>query len=67
MKPEIVQKWECLGTWLIAVVVASAIVVCAVLPAEYGIDPTGVGRLLGLTQMGKLKVVMAQEEAASKR
>jgi hypothetical protein len=26
-----------------------------VLPAEYGIDPTGVGRLLGLTEMGKIK------------
>lgn len=29
--------------------------ITTVLPAEYGIDPTGIGRLLGLTQMGELK------------
>jgi len=33
---------------LIAMVVAAAILVVAVLPAEYGIDPTGVGSHLGL-------------------
>ena len=33
---------------LIAVVVAAFILVVAVLPAEYGIDPTGVGSRLGL-------------------
>lgn len=32
----------------IAVVVAGAILITVVLPAEYGIDPTGVGRRLGL-------------------
>jgi hypothetical protein len=31
-----------------AVVVALVVLVVAVLPAEYGIDPTGAGRLLGL-------------------
>jgi len=35
-----------------ALVVAAAIVVAFVLPAEYGIDPLGAGRLLGLTAMG---------------
>ena len=52
-----------LRTTLTAVVVASLLVVCVVLPAEYGVDPTGVGRVLGLTQMGKLKLVLMQEEA----
>ena len=32
-----------------------------VLPSEYGIDPTGVGRLLGLTQMGNIKMQLAAE------
>ena len=32
-----------------------------VLPAEYGIDPTGVGRVLGLTQMGEIKEELADE------
>lgn len=34
-----------------ALVVAAIVLVTAVLPAEYGIDPTGIGRLLGLTEM----------------
>jgi hypothetical protein len=35
----------------IALVAAAALLVLVVLPAQYGIDPTGAGRLLGLTQM----------------
>lgn len=38
-----------------AVIAAAAILVTVVLPAEYGIDWTGSGRLLGLTAMGKGK------------
>lgn len=49
---------------VIAVCVATAILLGAVLPAEYGIDPTGVGRVLGLTQMGKLKLELAKEAEA---
>lgn len=41
---------------VVALLVALALLVTAVLPAEYGIDPTGVGRLLGLTQMGQVKM-----------
>lgn len=36
-------------TTVIAVAVAAVILVTAVLPAEYGIDPLGTGRWLGLT------------------
>jgi len=36
---------------VIAIVVAAVLLVTAVLPAEYGIDPTGVGRALGLTAL----------------
>lgn len=39
----------------LAAAAAAAILVTAVLPAEYGIDPTGAGRVLGLTAMGELK------------
>ncbi len=38
-----------------AVVVAVLLGVTTVLPAEYGIDPTGAGTALGLTQLGELK------------
>ncbi|WP_434478467.1 hypothetical protein [Gemmatimonas sp.] len=40
---------------LVAVVIAAVLVVTAVLPAEYGVDPTGIGRRIGLTQMGRLE------------
>jgi hypothetical protein len=35
----------------VAIVVAAIVLVAAVLPAEYGIDPTGIGRWLGLTSL----------------
>jgi hypothetical protein len=34
------------------------------MPSEYAVDPTGVGRALGLTQMGELKIILAQEALA---
>lgn len=43
-----------------ATVLASAILTTAVLPAEYGIDPTGLGKILGLTALSS-----AQTKAAS--
>lgn len=36
---------------LIAVAIAALLLVTAILPAEYGIDPTGLGRKLGLTAL----------------
>ena len=38
----------------LAVCGAAALVVTAILPAEYGIDPTGIGSALGLTEMGRV-------------
>jgi hypothetical protein len=35
----------------VALAVAGAILVAAVLPAEYGIDPSGIGNALGLTKL----------------
>lgn len=35
--------------------VAAVLLVTVVLPAEYGIDPTRVGRVLGLTELGEMK------------
>jgi hypothetical protein len=48
----------------IAAVSAAVLLVTVVLPAEYGIDPTGVGRVLGLTAMGEIKTRLAREAAA---
>jgi hypothetical protein len=41
------------------------LLVTVVLPAEYAIDPTGIGRVLGLTQMGEIKMSLAAEAAAA--
>jgi hypothetical protein len=35
----------------VALVIAALVLVVAVLPAEYGIDPTGIGKALGLTEL----------------
>jgi len=47
-----------------AAVVAGAILTFVWLPAEYGIDPTGVGKKLGLTQMGEIKQQLHAEADA---
>lgn len=52
-----------LRTTAIAAAIAAVLVVGIIMPAEYGVDPTGVGRVLGLTQMGKLKLELMKEEA----
>lgn len=48
---------------LIAAAVAAVLLVTVVLPAEYGVDRTGIGRLLGLTEMGRLKRAAADASA----
>lgn len=50
-----------LGAFLVALV----ILVVAVLPAEYGRDPTGIGAMLGLTPMGEMKAAEDQPEAVA--
>ena len=49
---------------IIAVITAVIVLITIVLPSEYGIDPTGVGKVLGLKKMGEIKVSLAQEAAA---
>jgi hypothetical protein len=49
---------------IIAGLTAVAIGVMVYLPAEYGTDPTGVGSILGLTEMGEIKQQLAAEAAA---
>lgn len=47
-----------------AAAAASLILILFWLPAEYGIDPTGAGRVMGLTQMGEIKQQLYAEAAA---
>ncbi|MGI1179166.1 transmembrane anchor protein [Pseudomonas aeruginosa] len=55
---------QLLRSTLIALVAAIAILVGIVLPSEYAIDPTGIGRVLGLKEMGEIKTQLAEEAAA---
>ncbi len=48
----------------ISAAVAAALLVTIVLPAEYAIDPTGIGAKLGFTEMGEIKEQLATEAAA---
>lgn len=49
---------------IIAAIVALVLLATVVMPAEYALDPTGAGRLLGLTEMGEIKEQLAEEAAA---
>lgn len=55
---------QLLRSTIIAGIGAVAIGVMVYLPAEYGTDPTGVGSILGLTEMGEIKQQLAAEAAA---
>ncbi|MCE3590190.1 hypothetical protein LXJ59_26750, partial [Escherichia coli] len=44
--------------------VAVVLLVTTILPAEYGVDPIGTGRLFGLTRMGEVKQAEHAAEAA---
>nr|WP_316627065.1 transmembrane anchor protein [uncultured Brevundimonas sp.] len=48
----------------IAAAVAAGLLVTVVLPSEYGVDPTRVGSVFGLTEMGRIKVSLAAEAKA---
>ena len=52
---------QLLRSTFIAIATAIVLLVTTVLPGEYGIDPTGIGRLLGLTEMGEIKEQLSHE------
>lgn len=49
---------------IIAAVVALVLLVTVVMPSEYGVDPTGSGRMLGLVEMGEIKSSLNAEAEA---
>jgi hypothetical protein len=62
---ELPSSGALLRSTLIAAGVAAALLVSVVLPAEYGVDPTGIGRTIGLTEMGEIKMELAREADAA--
>jgi hypothetical protein len=65
-RAELPTSAQLLRSTLIAAGVAAALFITVVLPAEYGIDPTGVGRVLGLAEMGEIKTQLHEEADADR-
>jgi hypothetical protein len=66
-RAELPTSWQLLRSTVLALVTAAGLLVTVVLPSEYGVDPTGVGRALGLTEMGEIKAQLAEEADADRR
>ncbi len=56
-------KGQLLKSTIVAALAATFILVTVVLPAEYGIDPTGFGSFVGLRKMGEIKASLADESS----
>lgn len=66
-RAELPSTGKLLRSTFVAALTAVTLLVVAVLPAEYGIDPTGAGRILGLARMGEIKMSLAAEATAAER
>ena len=63
-RAELPTSRQLIRSTIIAIAVAVTLLLMVVLPAEYAIDPTGIGSMLGLTKMGEIKQQLAQETKA---
>ena len=63
-RAELPSSKQLLRSPILAAVSAVVLLVAVVLPAEYGVDPTGIGRVLRMTEMGEIKQQLAAEAAA---
>jgi len=52
---------QLLKSTIIAILVTFILLLIVIFPAEYGTDPTGVGNLLGLKEMGDIKMSLLDE------
>ncbi|MBA3059830.1 MAG: transmembrane anchor protein [Gammaproteobacteria bacterium] len=64
LRAELPTSKQLLRSTVLAAISALVLLVAVVLPAEYGIDPTGIGRVLRMTEMGDIKQQLAAEAAA---
>lgn len=66
-KEELPTPAKLIKSTLIAIAVAFVLLVTVILPAEYNVDPTGIGKLLGLAEMGEIKEQLHEEAEAEKQ
>ena len=62
---ELPSSQKLIKSTVFAGVVAVILLITTVLPAEYGIDPTGIGNAIGLKKMGEIKVSLKKEATAA--
>jgi hypothetical protein len=58
------SRRELILSTVLVFLLAIVVLIVAVLPAEFGIDPTGLGEVTGLTEMGVFKVQADSQFAA---
>lgn len=66
-KSELPSSAQLLKSTIIAIGLSATVLVTVVLPSEYGIDPTGIGKVLGLKEMGEIKSQLADEAEADRQ
>jgi hypothetical protein len=64
-RAELPSSKQLVRSTLLAAVSAVVLLVAVVLPAEYGVDPTGIGKVLRLTEMGTIKQGLAALKTGS--
>lgn len=65
-RAELPSTAQLIKSTILALLAAAVILVTIVLPAEHATDPTGIGRMLKLTQMGEIRQQLAAEAAADR-
>ena len=63
---ELPSTKKLINSTILAAVAAGVLLVTVVMPAEFAIDPTGIGNLIGLKKMGEIRVSLEKEAAADK-
>ena len=66
-RAELPSSAQLIKSTVLAIAAAIVILVTVVLPAEYAIDPTGIGHALKLTEMGEIKKQLAAEAEADRQ
>ena len=62
-KTDLPSTGKLLKSTILAAAVAAVLLVTVVMPAEYGIDPTGFGKITGLKKMGEIKTSLSKDAA----
>lgn len=60
-RAELPSSMQLIQSTIVAAIVGLLLLLTVVMPSEFGLDPTGVGRVLGLKQMGEIKTSLAAE------